>query len=156
MRKVHIYDMDGTIVCSRHRYRSISNGGKTTIDLQHWLDNEHRAYDDSLLPLAAQYQNDLKNPNIFVAIATARVLNTPDRAFIRRKLGSPNAIVSRAGRSDTRSGAQLKIEGLSRVFDKHSLHNAKKVFWEDNLAYLTKVCFALGIEGKFVPSTQGW
>jgi hypothetical protein len=156
IRRTHIYDMDGTIVCSMHRYRTISTGSKTTIDLEYWLENEHKARNDSLLPLAEQYRRDLFDPAVFVCIATARVLHGADRAFIRKHLGIPDAIVSRAGRSDSRGGADLKINGLKRVFDKHNLWDTTKVFWEDNLTYLTKVCGALGLKGKFVPSQQGW
>lgn len=157
MKRTHIYDMDGTIVCSLHRYRTIVKpGGKITIDLDHWIANEHRAYDDSLLPLAAQYQNDLSDPSTFVVIATARHLQVPDLEFIQDKLGVPDAIVSRHSRCDQRSGAQLKIEGLRQVFDQHRLHNTTKKFWEDNLSYLHKVCSALPIKGHFVPSAQGW
>lgn len=155
-KRVHIYDMDGTIVCSMHRYRTQENNGQTAIDLQYWLDNEHRAMEDSLLPLAQQYKEDLANPETFVIIATARVLNTPDLQFIREILGEPNAIVSREGRKDTRKGAEMKIAGLFRIFNHHDLWIAEKHFWEDNMNYLTQVCKAIGAKAHFVPSRQGW
>ncbi len=156
VKRVHIYDMDGTIVCSMHRYRTLEKSGKTTIDLAHWIENEHKAYHDSLLPLAKQYQNDLTNPSIFTVIATARHIQGEDERFIREKLGEPQALISRQGREDTRGGAQLKIEGLTQLFNEHNLWNCAKHFWEDNLSYLTKVCFALNMKGHFVPSNQGW
>lgn len=155
-KRVHIYDMDGTIVCSMHRYRTEVKNGKTTIDFAYWLANEHRAERDSLLPLAQQYQSDLANPAIFTVIATARFLGVPDYNFIGKKLGNPDAIVSRNSRDDNRSGATLKIDGLKKVFSAANLWNLEKVFWEDNFHYLTKVCGALGIKGKFVKSNQGW
>jgi hypothetical protein len=148
--------MDGTIVCSRHRYRTIEKNGRPAIDLQYWIENEHRAYNDSLLPLAAQYRKDIADARTFVIIATARHLQRADRKFIREKLGRPDAIVSRAGRTDVRGGADLKIAGLKRIFEKHNLHDAVKVFWEDNFSYLSKVCAAIGARGVLVPSAQGW
>jgi hypothetical protein len=155
--RLHIYDMDGTIVDSLHRYRTVlREDGRPAIDLAHWIANEHRAYDDSLLPLAAQYQRDLHNPRVFTVIATARALGVPDRRFIRDKLGVPDALVSRAGRSDARGGADLKISGLRRVIEKYKLHNAQKHFWEDNFSYLQKVCQAIGAKGYLIPSAQGW
>ena len=59
MKRIAIYDMDGTIVCSMHRYRTIVDNGIERIDLDYWRANEYRALDDSLLPLAEQYKNDL-------------------------------------------------------------------------------------------------
>ena len=154
-KKVHVYDMDGTIVCSLHRYRTIIGGdGVERIDLPYWLQNEHKAEADSLLPLAAQYQNDLSDPEILVVIATARVLNAPDMRFIHNRLGVPAFTVSREGRSDTRSGAELKISGLAKILaqfgNKPIVH-----FWEDNVSYLKKVCDTIGAVGRYVPSKQG-
>ena len=156
VKRVHIYDMDGTIVCSMHRYRTKVIDEKITIDFPYWLENEHRAERDSLLPLARQYRSDLENPAIFVIIATARFLSEPDYNFINSKLGNPDAIISRSSREDNRPGAMLKIDGLKKVFSAANLWNVEKIFWEDNFHYLTKVCGALGIKGRFVKSNQGW
>jgi len=90
MKRVAIYDMDGTIVCSLHRYKTIDN----KIDLQYWRDNECKAMDDSLLPLAEQYKSDLADNDCFVIVATARVLHNPDIEFINTKLGNPDYIIS--------------------------------------------------------------
>ena len=76
--------MDGTIVCSLHRYRTQVIQGRELLDLQFWRENQHKAMQDSLLPLAVQYKADLNNPEIYVIIATARVLNEPDYTFIQR------------------------------------------------------------------------
>ena len=78
MKRIAIYDMDGTVVCSLHRYKTIDN----KIDLQYWRDNEYRAMGDSLLPLAEQYKSDLADNDCFVIIATARILREPDMLFI--------------------------------------------------------------------------
>ena len=66
IKRVSIYDMDGTIVCSLHRYRTIVDDSGERIDLDYWRQNEYRAMDDSLLPLAEQYRKDLKDENCFV------------------------------------------------------------------------------------------
>ena len=80
--RVSIYDMDGTIVDSLHRYRTIIDDNGERIDLDYWRENEYRALDDSLLPLAEQYKNDLRDSSCFVIIATARVLRDADNQFI--------------------------------------------------------------------------
>lgn len=153
IKEIHVYDMDGTVVCSMHRFKTLDNG---KIDLQYWLDNEHKAYDDSLLPLAEQYQAQLKDPSVYVVIATARVLNDADMAFIRDKLGMPNYIVSRNGRTDNRKGSQMKIQGLSKIFNLKQFQNVKKrFFYEDNKDYLYPVANHYNMKPIFVPSLQG-
>ena len=83
IKRVSVYDMDGTIVCSLHRYRTILGENGERIDLDYWRENECRAMDDSLLPLAKQYQSDLTDPECYVIIATARVLRDADNEFIK-------------------------------------------------------------------------
>jgi hypothetical protein len=150
IRKVSIYDMDGTIVCSMHRYRAVD--GK--IDLQYWRDNQHLAMNDSLLPMAKQYQADLSDPACYVIIATARVMNEPDYAFVQNVLGQPDYLISR-NEGDSISGGKLKINGLTKFFNLKNFANAEFTFYEDNATYLKTVCDKFGIRGVYVPSSQG-
>lgn len=151
MKKIAIYDMDGTIVCSMHRYRTID--GK--IDLQYWRDNEYLAGNDSLLPLAEQYKAELADNNTFVIIATARVLNQPDIDFINNILGKPDYIISRKN-GDNRSGGLLKVLGLKKLFSLKQFTKIKDiVFYEDNTSYLKTVCDFFKIKGVYIPSNQG-
>lgn len=153
--RVAVYDMDGTIVCSKHRYRTkINEQGKEVIDLLHWQAHAHKAYSDSLLPLAEQYKRDLQDSQCYVIIATARVLGEEDMRFIRDKLGIPDKIISRPAGSDE-SGASLKVKGLKPLRSLKQFRDAAWTFYEDNLAYLTAVCNSLNIKGVFVPSQQG-
>ena len=159
INRVAIYDMDGTIVCSLHRYRTMIRDGKEVIDLQYWRDHEPLAMNDSLLPLAEQYKKDLQDLNCYVIIATARVLNDPDLMFIHKKLGMPNYIISRAA-NDSRSGGLLKVNGLQKFANLTQFANADWTFYEDNTDYLKKVCdhfaFAgINIKGVYIPSKQG-
>lgn len=155
IKRISIYDMDGTIVDSTHRYKTINDNGIEKIDLQYWRDNEYRAYDDSLLPLADQYKADLNDPECYVIIATARIIRDADMRFIKDKLGMPNHIISRRGDSDNRSGGELKVKGLKRFFNLKNFKNAVAVFYEDNTAYLKKVCDTFKITGVYIPSNQG-
>lgn len=154
IKRVSIYDMDGTIVCSLHRYRTMTKGDKDVIDLQYWRDNEYRAMDDSLLPLAAQYQADLADSSCYVIIATARVLRDADKRFIDEILGQPDYIISRKD-GDTISGGLLKINGLAKFFNLRNFKNAAFTFYEDNAQYLKAVCDRFNIRGVYVPSKQG-
>lgn len=156
IKKIRIFDMDGTIVCSLHRYRTIKHAdGIERIDLQHWRENEHRAMDDSLLPMAEEYKRTLMCPDTFTIIATARVINTPDQEFIEKILGRPDHIISRAA-NDTRSGALLKVLGLRKLFALKQFQNVDDIiFYEDNVSYLKTVCDEFGFTGVYVPSRQG-
>lgn len=153
MKKIVIYDMDGCLVDSLHRYRIITETNK--IDLQYWLDNEHKAMQDKLLPLAGQYKQQLENPDYYVIIATARVLKAPDWDFINNILGRPDKVISRNGRDDTRGGAELKIQGLRFLMNLKQFKDADKHFYEDNVAYLKPVCDFLDCKGTYIPSVQG-
>ena len=152
MKRIRIYDMDGTVVCSLHRYRTTADN---KIDLQYWRDNEPLAMNDSLLPLAEQYKADLADKDTFVIIATARVLNAPDTEFINTILGKPDYIISRKN-NDSRSGGLLKILGLKKLFSLKQFHKVKDIiFFEDNTSYLKAVCDYFNINGVYVPSKQG-
>jgi hypothetical protein len=152
IKMIKIYDMDGTIVDSTHRYKTLDCG--TKIDLQYWRDNEYRAYNDSLLPLAEQYKQDIQNPECYVIIATARIIRDEDMRFIQDKLGMPNHIISRKD-NDSRSGGLLKVLGLKKFFNLKNFKQAKAVFFEDNVLYLKTVCDYFNIEGVYIPSKQG-
>ena len=152
--KVSIYDMDGTIVDSLHRYRTIIDDNGERIDLDYWRENEYRALDDSLLPLAEQYKTDLRNENCFVIIATARVLRDADNQFISEILGEPDYIISRKD-GDCISGGKLKINGLAKFFNLLNFKDAEFTFYEDNVQYLKAVCDRFDIRGVYVPSKQG-
>jgi hypothetical protein len=154
IKRIRIYDMDGTIVCSLHRYRTIIDDRGERIDLQYWRENEYRALDDSLLPLAEQYRLDLADPECYVIIATARVLGEPDMQFIRETLGEPDYIVSRKS-GDTQSGRTLKIGGLAKFFNLVNFQTDDVIFYEDNADYLKAVCDRFGIRGVYIPSKQG-
>jgi len=154
IKRIRIYDMDGTIVCSLHRYRTIIDERGERIDLQYWRENEHRALDDSLLPLVQEYWQDLDDPETYTIIATARVLGEPDMQFIRETLGEPDYIVSRKS-GDTQSGKTLKIGGLAKFFNLVNFQTDDVVFYEDNAEYLKAVCDRFGIRGVYIPSRQG-
>ena len=152
--RVAIYDMDGTIVDSSHRYRTIVDENGERIDLEYWRENEYRAMDDSLLPMAEQYRADLQDENCYVIIATARVMNDPDWQFVREILGEPDYFISRKS-GDTQSGKTLKINGLAKFFNLVTFKNAEFTFYEDNVQYLKAVCDRFNIRGVYIPSVQG-
>ena len=152
--RVAIYDMDGTIVDSSHRYRTITDENGERIDLDYWRENEYRAMDDGLLPLFEQYRRDLQDENCYTIIATARVMNAPDWQFVKEILGEPDYFISRPADSNI-SGKILKINGLAKFFNLVTFKDADFVFYEDNIQYLKAVCDRFNIRGVYIPSVQG-
>lgn len=161
IKTINCFDMDGCIVDSSHRYRTMLDGdGNEKIDLQYWLDNEHKAKEDSLLPMAAHYHKCLADSTSYTMIATARVINEPDQWFINNVLGKPRKLVSRNGRNDTRKGVEMKLAGIKPLLNLKPFKNAVFKFYEDNLEYLHGVCDvveSLGFQTEriYVPSVQG-
>lgn len=154
IKRVAIYDMDGTIVNSLHRYRTIVDSTGERIDLQYWRDNEYRAMEDTFLPMYDQYIADLADPECYVIIATARVMHDTDWRFVKEKLGEPDYFISRK-EGDSQSGKTLKINGLARFFNLLNFKDADFVFYEDNMDYLKAVCDRFNIRGVYIPSKQG-
>ena len=153
IKEIHIYDMDGTIVCSLHRFATTSEG---KIDLPHWIENAtpEKIAQDSLLPLADQYQAQLADPEIYVVIATARVMSQADFDFVKNVLGQPNKIISRK-MGETTKGSEMKIAGLRFLKNLKQFASVPKTFYEDNKDYLYPVANFLDATPVFIESQQG-
>ena len=153
--RVSIFDMDGVLVDSSHRYKTLTKpDGTVAIDLDHWRSMEHLAMQDKPGPMFEQYQRELADKNTFVIIATARQLNEPDWQYIREILGEPDFIIWRK-HGDEQSGKTLKANGLAKFFNLISFKGAEFTFYEDNISYLKAVCDRFNIRGVYVPSVQG-
>jgi hypothetical protein len=154
---VSIYDLDGVVIDSTHRYRTINHNGNKVMDLQHWRDNEHLAHHDELLPHAERYKRDIAIKSKLVIIATAREMKQPDFNFINSQLGRPCAMVYRKI-GDTRKGAALKIQGIEKVLSaaRVKVDPSKMVVYEDNHNYLKDICQHFKCLGVYVPSNQGY
>lgn len=159
MKKLAIYDMDGTIVCSKHRYRT---NASNKIDLQFWEENAipDQIAKDSLLPHHKQYLNDLNDPDVITVIATARQMQAGDAnfQFIENNVGVPNYIVHRKIGSKVK-GTDLKISGImAAIKDLSKIDNI--TIYEDNFDYLKGMTEYFENRGKsvypiFVESEQG-
>ena len=154
--KIRVYDMDGTIVDSSHRYRTVTINGVDKIDLPFWRDNStpEMIAKDSLLPLAETYQKELRDPTTYVVIATARVMSKADFDYVSNVLGQPNKLFYRKDGDNSR-GADLKARQLRQLFSlKQFAKIVDRVFFEDNKDYLS-IAESLGMVPVFVPSNQG-
>ncbi len=142
-KRIHVYDLDGVLVDTSHRYRNKADG---SIDLAYWLANRHRTFDDKLLPLASQYIKDCANPEIYVILCTAREQHIRDVLFIVKRLAKPNKIIMRPV-GDATPDAKLKRRALARLFNLRQFARLPRKLWEDNtrniaaLASLFTVCY---------------
>ena len=152
--QLHVFDFDGTLVDSSHRYRTISETGK--IDLKYWIANENKALEDSPLPYMSLFKTLLKTPGHFPLIATARIWCPLSAEFARRH--NINAtIIARKNRQDCRGGAALKITGVNRLLNLKQFQGIQNIHvYEDNQQYLNDICVALpNTIPHFIPSNQG-
>jgi len=144
IKSIEIYDLDGTLIDSDHRYRTLPNG---SIDLEYWrrMATPSNIAKDTLLPLAAQYKAAIANPAVYVIVATARVMEQADLAYLYGKLGKPNYIISRRGDNDARHDYVLKVAGLRRIFNLRQFKACSKLFYDDNVLNLQHVA-KLGVK----------
>lgn len=153
INKMHVFDFDGTLVDSSHRYRILDNG---KIDLQYWIVNEDKAMQDTLLPLVDLYRELLASPTDYVIIATARIWCDLSALFAKNNGIEAQSVFARKDRSDTRGGASLKITGVKRLLNLKQFRGVKEIHvYEDNISYLNEMCSALGGIPHFFESNQG-
>jgi hypothetical protein len=151
--EMHVFDFDGTLADSSHRYRQAENG---KIDLQYWIDNEHRTLDDSPLPLLTDFIDMQTTSHIFPLIATARIWCELSVLWAQRH-GITSSVIARKDRRDSRGGAELKIQGINRLLNLKQFQNVEKIHvYEDNADYLYAICdYYQNSVSHFIPSNQG-
>jgi hypothetical protein len=88
-----IFDLDGTVICSKHRQATLADG---SLDLPNWVANStpQKVENDSLLPMAAEWKR-LQTEGCLIVVCTARVMSTPDYQFLFNNGLYYNAILSR-------------------------------------------------------------
>lgn len=146
-KKIHVYDLDGVLVDTSHRYRNKANG---SIDLDYWIAHSHKVDCDTLLPLASQYASDCLNPEIYTVLCTARQQHPRDIAFIQGRLGVPNKLIMRPY-GDNTPDAKLKRRFLARLFNLRQFKTLPRFFWEDNPLNIA-ACENLFTRCFFIPS----
>ena len=134
--KICIYDYDGTIIDSSHRATHDENGN---IDLDDWKAKSTKdlIFQDSLLPLYCQLQEDYKNGDMVIH-CTARYLGKWDYEYIHSHNIYYDRIISRPKGNDT-SDSILKKSQLRYLFNLPQYRDILKVFYDDNPSNLSAI-----------------
>lgn len=151
LERIHIYDVDGVLLDSTHRFRTLPCG---IVDLAHWTDNRHFACNDTYLPLARQFIEDCLAPEVYTIVCTARQMHLEEWLAWERLFPMPDQFLSRA-KGDSRGSIAMKTAKLRKVLSLRQFSGLPRVYWEDTKDILDAVSAAVGARGVFVQSSQG-
>lgn len=153
IKRVEIFDRDGTLTCSMHRTIVDENG---LLDLGHWLASytPENVAKDKLLPTADYYKECLDDPEVYVVIITVAQLPQFDVDNIAETLGMPDKLIFPKKNVGNR-GAEWKAKSLAFLNTLKQFRDLPKDFHEDNMKYLATVCDSLGFNGHYYPSGYG-
>jgi phosphoglycolate phosphatase-like HAD superfamily hydrolase len=148
---IAIFDCDGVLVDSSHRYRNKPCG---SIDLEYWRENStpDKVAKDRLLPMVRTYKTMLADPRYTVIIATARQCTTVDFSFFKEKLGMPHRIIYRRT-GQTAPDWRIKFQGLFPIV---AGRDRRALMFEDNAVTIHELQKRLpNIRYLYIPSKQG-
>ena len=129
-----IFDLDGTVIDSRHRQATKADG---SLDLEHWIERNkpELIMQDLLLPLA-RVMRIIKRNGHKVIVCTARAYQIADEEFLAMNDLGYDVYLSRAAKGDMRDDATLKVQLLNDYFRSQgfkSVKDAKPIMFDDNL-----------------------
>lgn len=104
-----IYDLDHTVIDSRHRSATLPNGD---LDLAHWIENStpEKIARDKLLPLAGHWKTQ-RARGAEIVVCTARVMGEADYQYLADHGLHYDGMICRA-MGDRSADAVLKERGL--------------------------------------------
>ena len=135
----HVFDLDGTVINSSHRYRTLPNGD---IDLPYWLEQaekREKVFADTLFPLVHHMRN-LYMRGEHVIICTSRTIHPHWIDFIDTHQIFCTALLARPeGVND--GDADLKEYMLDEYFSGLGtcLDNVRAVMYEDHLGVIERL-----------------
>ena len=140
--KNHIFDLDGTIICSKHRQKLKPNGD---LDLDHWIANRakyHLVNRDTLLPLSRLWRAiQIGTPP---AICTSRVISHLEIDFLERHDLWYNSFMHRE-EGDRTPDAEYKVNHIRRHLDETGWEASATTLYEDHAGVREAVKRELGL-----------
>lgn len=152
LTKIHIFDLDGVLVDTSHRYRNKPNG---SIDIAYWFAMRSAASiaRDTLLPMATQYKKDCADSEVYTIICTSRIYDTLDVEYIAKHLGLPDKLIMRP-KDNLEADHILKYRQLQRLFNLRQFAKLTKRFWDDNIKNVYAIS-ELGVQCFHIQSDIG-
>jgi hypothetical protein len=152
--KNHIFDLDGTVICSKHRQRLKPNGD---LDLAHWIENaasSHVVMKDSLLPFA-RYWKALQRDGAFPSICTSRTISHLEIDFLLKHGLHYDKFIHRA-RGDMRGDADYKVARIREHLDATGWDASHTTLYDDHpevraAVKATRVCLLVLLIGVDSP-----
>lgn len=134
-----IFDLDGTVICSKHRQLTDASG---SLDLAHWREHctREKIFGDKLLPLAnvmRRYYAEGHN----IIVCTSRIVTTHDMDFFALNGLRFHHFISRA-ENDNRSDADYKRERLNDwavTQGKTCIGDFNAICFDDNLSVIQEL-----------------
>ena len=138
-KPIHIFDLDGTVIDSRHRYKTLDNGD---IDLAHWLEASkcvETVFRDSLLPRAQTMRRVYAEGHLTI-VCTSRTLDTIWPNFLKIHNLPYHALLARPQGCMT-GDADLKEKMLDEFFGQHNtcIDELQCVMYEDHLGVIDRL-----------------
>lgn len=129
-----IFDLDHTVICSKHRQLTFSDG---SLDLEHWLENctPEKIAADSLLPLADSMKRFYAEGHTIVVCTARSGECVNDKLFLETKGLRYHYWLSR-GDSQEEGDADLKVRLLSEFAISQgfaSIAAMRAVMFDDNV-----------------------
>jgi len=137
----YIFDLDGTVICSKHRQATLPNGD---LDLPHWKQNStaELVAMDSLLPLVTMIREKYYSGNHTIIVCTARVLSDFDFSFFMENDIPYHFMLSRPDGCTMRDcelkDIQLRIHAQNQGIS-WAKFASRAVIFDDNKAVLTRL-----------------
>ena len=134
MKKLFIFDLDGTVINSEHRTPRLPDG---SVDVHGFLAMKNRkmVFRDTLLPLARTMRQAHADPDVTVAVCTSRTMHEMDLHYLRfHKLGHDIMLHRIKGDFDT-PDADLKTGLIQPLLDKFRA----AVMFDDNLSVIDAI-----------------
>ena len=130
-KRVMIFDLDETLVDSKHRTPNRPDG---TLDLQGYFHNKTREniMRDTLLPLASVFKSLDRSEN-YVVICTARMMNCDDFDFLELHGIAFHAIMRRPidGSENHIPDGQLKLRKIKRLMNLRQFRGLPVTMFDD-------------------------
>lgn len=131
MKRLVVFDLDGTLIDSSHRTPHRPDG---TLDLERYfeLENRENIFRDTLLPLAKTFKRLNRSEN-YIVICTARAMNQNDYDFLAAHGLDAHKILCRTldGSEKHIKDAKLKRRKIQRLMNLRQFSGLPVVMFDD-------------------------